>query len=70
MSLANRSSSRNLRPIASQRARWLGGAACTAAQTDFVDQSRTDYKVMSGTFTSKQLADSATCADVRAALPM
>ncbi|HEY2902780.1 MAG TPA: hypothetical protein VGL59_19520 [Polyangia bacterium] len=50
-----------------------GGAECTATQTDFVDQSRTDYKVptpMSGTFTSKQVADAATCADVRAALPM
>jgi hypothetical protein len=48
----------------------MGGAACTAAQTDFVDQSRTAYMVVSGVFTSKQVADGATCADVRAALPM
>lgn len=47
-----------------------GGADCTAAQTDFVDSSRTDYKITGGTFTSKQVADAATCADVRAALPM
>jgi hypothetical protein len=46
------------------------GADCTAAQTDFVDTSRTDYKVSTGTFTSVQVKDDATCADVRAALPM
>lgn len=47
-----------------------GAAECTAAQTDFVDQSRTNYKVQSGTFLSKQIADGSSCADVRAALPM
>jgi hypothetical protein len=47
-----------------------GAGDCTAAQTDFVDQSRTDYKVTTGVFNSKQVKDDATCADVRAALPM
>ncbi|MEA2699137.1 MAG: hypothetical protein QOI66_3408 [Myxococcales bacterium] len=47
-----------------------GAADCTAAQTDFVDQSRTDYKVTTGVFNAKQVKDDATCADVRAALPM
>jgi hypothetical protein len=47
-----------------------GGGECTPAQVDFIDQSRTDYKVSTGVFTSKQVAETATCADVRAALPM
>jgi hypothetical protein len=47
-----------------------GAAECTAAQIDFVDQSRTNYKVTTGVFNSKQVADGASCADVRAALPM
>jgi prepilin-type processing-associated H-X9-DG protein len=46
------------------------GADCTAAQTDFVDVSRTNYKVNSGTFMSKEVPEGASCADVRAALPM
>jgi hypothetical protein len=45
------------------------GGECTAAQTDFVDQSRTNYKPGMATFTSKKVADGATCADIRAALP-
>jgi hypothetical protein len=47
-----------------------GGTDCTASQTDFVDQSRTSYMITSATFTAKRLADGATCADARAALPM
>jgi hypothetical protein len=47
-----------------------GGAMCTPAQVDFIDQSRTNYTITGGTFTSKQVPDAATCADVRAALPM
>jgi hypothetical protein len=43
---------------------------CNASQTDFVDQSRTKYMVMNGTFRSKKVADNASCADVRAAFPM
>jgi hypothetical protein len=43
-----------------------GGDACTPAQIDFVDSNRTKYKMMSGTFTSKIVADATTCADARA----
>jgi hypothetical protein len=43
-----------------------GGSDCTPAQTNFVDSNRTRYTVMGGTFTSRFLADGATCADVRA----
>jgi hypothetical protein len=46
------------------------GGDCTASQIDFVDQSRTLYKITSATFTAKKIADDATCADARAALPM
>jgi hypothetical protein len=46
-----------------------GGAECTPNQIDFVDGSRTIYKIGSATFTAKQIPDNATCADVRAALP-
>jgi hypothetical protein len=47
-----------------------GGADCTPAQIDFVDQSRTIYQIGSATFAAKQVPDTATCAQVRAALPM
>jgi hypothetical protein len=51
----------------------FNGGECTNTgngnQTDFIDASRTIYVPTSGTFTSKKLADNATCADVRAALP-
>ncbi|HEX3697615.1 MAG TPA: hypothetical protein VH374_19745 [Polyangia bacterium] len=42
-----------------------GGAACTADQINFVDTNRTAYTKMTGTFTSRILADSASCADAR-----
>jgi hypothetical protein len=42
-----------------------GGAACTADQINFVDSNRTAYTKMTGTFTSRILADGATCADAR-----
>jgi hypothetical protein len=45
------------------------GGECNAEQTDFVDQSRTVYRVTGATFTAKQMPENATCADVRAALP-
>jgi hypothetical protein len=47
-----------------------GGENCSPTQVDFVDQSRTIYRISAGTFTAKQVADTATCADVHAALPM
>jgi hypothetical protein len=45
------------------------GNDCTAGQTDFVDQSRTIYKIGSATFVAKKIPDNATCADARAAIP-
>ena len=45
------------------------GNDCTANQIDFVDQSRTLYKISGATFTAKKIADNASCADARAALP-
>jgi hypothetical protein len=47
-----------------------GAAECNPTQVDFIDQSRSIYKATSGTFKSKKVADGATCADVRAALPL
>jgi hypothetical protein len=53
--------------------RTTAGADCTVngtnSQTAFVDTNRTVYTVTSATFTAKKVADAATCADVRAALP-
>jgi hypothetical protein len=45
------------------------GADCTPNQVDFVDQSRTMYKINSATFVAKRIPDNASCADARAALP-
>ena len=45
------------------------GNDCTPAQTDFVDQSRTIYKIASATFTIKQVPENASCEEVRKALP-
>ena len=45
------------------------GNDCTPGQIDFVDQSRTLYKITGATFTAKKIADNAGCADARAALP-
>jgi hypothetical protein len=46
------------------------GGDCNPTQADFVDSSRTIYTPTGATFTAKKLADGATCAAVRAALPM
>jgi hypothetical protein len=46
------------------------GGECSASQTDFVDQSRTLYKITGASFTAKKIPDNASCADARAALPM
>jgi hypothetical protein len=50
--------------------RLESGQDCAANQADFVDSSRTIHKIGGGTFTAKVIADGASCADVRAALPM
>jgi hypothetical protein len=44
------------------------GAECTPAQVDFIDMNSTQYNVAGGTFTSKVVPDTASCADARAAL--
>jgi hypothetical protein len=47
-----------------------GGAECKSDEVDFIDTNRTKYVVTSATIETKVVADAATCADVRAALPM
>jgi hypothetical protein len=42
---------------------------CNADQTKFVDDSRTKYTVTKASFVSKRVPETASCADVRAALP-
>ena len=46
-----------------------GGVPCTPEQVDFVDGNRVIYTLESATYEMQQVADGATCADVRAALP-
>jgi hypothetical protein len=46
-----------------------GGSECSAGQTDFVDQNRTQYVVTSATYEARTVAAGASCSDVRAALP-
>jgi hypothetical protein len=46
-----------------------GGGECTAAQAKFLDDNRTAFTVTGGTYLAKIVPDTATCADVRAALP-
>jgi hypothetical protein len=48
----------------------MGGADCMPPQISFVDTNRTIYTVASATAQTKVVADTASCADVRAALPM
>jgi hypothetical protein len=45
-----------------------GGADCSPAQVDFVDQNRMKYVPKAATFSAVQVAPSATCAEVRRAL--
>jgi hypothetical protein len=46
-----------------------GGAECNENQADFVDQNRMRYMVTSAVYEAKVVAEDASCADVRAALP-
>lgn len=46
-----------------------GGGTCTAAQSDFIDAIQPKFTVESATFEMVQIPKTATCADVRAALP-
>jgi hypothetical protein len=47
-----------------------GGGACSAAEVKFIDDNRTMYSVTAATAKTKVVANGATCADVRTALPM
>jgi hypothetical protein len=47
----------------------LNWSSYNTNQADFVDQNRMKYMVKSGTYEAKVVADDASCADVRAALP-
>jgi len=46
-----------------------GGADCDTTQSDFVDFNRTIYELHEGTYQQVTLSNTATCADVLAALP-
>ena len=47
-----------------------GGSDCMPSEINFVDSNRAIYTITSATAQTKILPDTATCADVRAALPM
>jgi hypothetical protein len=47
-----------------------GGSDCSVAERDFVDANRTVYKILDAHYTTKRVSDTATCADVRAGLPL
>ena len=47
----------------------VGGGECSASQVQFLDDNRTAYTVTGGTYVAKIVADTATCSDVRTALP-
>jgi hypothetical protein len=47
-----------------------GGGECKSDEVAFIDTNRTQFQVMSATIETKVVADTATCADVRTALPM
>ncbi len=48
---------------------WVAPTACRP-RSCFVDTNRTIYQVTGATAQTKVVADTASCADVRAALPM
>ena len=48
----------------------MGGSDCMPAEINFIDTNRAIYEITGATAQTKVVADTATCADVRAALPM
>jgi hypothetical protein len=46
-----------------------GGSKCTDTQVKFVDDNTVVYTVGTATYSAKRVADDASCADVRAAVP-
>jgi hypothetical protein len=49
--------------------RIAGGGECDANQVDFVDSNRTIYEITSASYEMAQVAEGASCAEVRAELP-
>jgi hypothetical protein len=47
-----------------------GGSDCSATEVNFIDTNRTIYDITGATAETMVVAETATCADVRAALPM
>jgi hypothetical protein len=47
-----------------------GGADCMASEIDFIDKNRTVYEITGATAETKIVPETATCADVRSALPL
>ena len=48
----------------------MGASDCSPTEVNFIDTNRTIYDITSATAETKVMPDTATCADVRAALPM
>jgi hypothetical protein len=48
----------------------MGASDCMPADINFIDTNRAIYEITGATAQTKVVADTATCADVRAALPM
>ncbi len=48
----------------------MGGSDCVSSDITFIDNNRAIYEITGATAQTKVVADTATCADVRAALPM
>jgi len=48
----------------------MGASDCMPDEINFIDQNRAIYEITGATAQTKVVADTATCADVRAALPM
>jgi hypothetical protein len=46
------------------------GSICSSTESDFIDSNQPAFTIGGATYTMAQLPDGATCADVRAALPM
>ena len=46
------------------------GKVCTSGESDFIDQNQPKFTVQTANYEMVQLTEGATCADVRAALPM
>lgn len=49
--------------------RRSAGGDCNGSEADFLDQNALDYTLGDASYTLEKITDSATCADVRAALP-